>query len=324
MKTELARDLELSEGKEKYDTYCKLLLGEKVMLAWIMKSTISDYYHMSIREIQTHIEGEPEISAVRVNPGETNMQRIVGSQTEDRVPNEGVIFYDIRFFASVPGSKRKSRIIINVEAQKKFNPGYSVVTRGIFYAGRMLSAQLGTEFRIPEYDDIKKVYSIWVCTNAPDYIGNAISEFSIHKNDIVPGYPDKKSEYDKMSVILICLNDSKKNHNEITELLNTVFTEGLTAAQKKDILETKFSIAMENSSIGKELELMCNISDYIEERATARGMEKGMEKGIIQNKREVALRMLKKGMSDKDILEITGLNEQQLEDIKKEAQTSQY
>lgn len=43
-------------------------------------------------------------------------------------------------------------------------------------------------------EGIKKVYSIWICMNAPDHIGNAISEYSITKKDKIPGIPDVKSE----------------------------------------------------------------------------------------------------------------------------------
>ena len=97
-------------------------------------------------------------------------------------------------------------MIINVEAQKEYRPGYSLTTRGIFYGARMISAQKGIEFTGKEYDNIRKVYSIWICMNAPDYIGNAISKYSIRKTDILPGIPDRPQGYDKMTVIHICLN----------------------------------------------------------------------------------------------------------------------
>ena len=106
--------------------------------------------------------GEPEIGSRRVNPGETNATQITGLSNEDKVNEEGAIYYDIRFFAWLPSKLEKIRLIINVEAQKKYYVGYSLTTRGIFYGARMISVQLGTEFETPEYDKIKKVYSIWI------------------------------------------------------------------------------------------------------------------------------------------------------------------
>ena len=89
------------------------------------------------------------------------------------------IYYDIRFSAYLETRKERIRLLINVEAQKAFYPGYSLTTRGIFYGARMISAQKGTEFAGRDYDNIRKVYSIWICMNAPDYIGNAISKYRI-------------------------------------------------------------------------------------------------------------------------------------------------
>ena len=46
--------------------------------------------------------------------------------------------------------------------------------------------------------------------NAPNYIGNAISEYKIAKEDIISGIPDNVEAYDKLSAIMICLNQKKK------------------------------------------------------------------------------------------------------------------
>ena len=37
MKNELAGDIALAEGKSQYDTYCKRILANKIILAWILK-----------------------------------------------------------------------------------------------------------------------------------------------------------------------------------------------------------------------------------------------------------------------------------------------
>ena len=64
--------------------------------------------------------------------------------------------------------------------------------------------QLGTEFCDSNYDDIKKVYR-YGCVWVPDYIGNAISEYRMEKRDVVPGFPDDRASYDKLSVVVIGL-----------------------------------------------------------------------------------------------------------------------
>ena len=64
--------------------------------------------------------------------------------------------YDIRFFAIAPVSGELIRLIINIEAQNDFYPGYPLIKRGIYYCSRMISAQYGTEFTNSHYENIKK------------------------------------------------------------------------------------------------------------------------------------------------------------------------
>ena len=129
MRNEFARNLDLAQAKIQYDEQCKKVLGDKNVLSWILQRTVREYAGMNREEIMKCIEGEPEIGSRRVNPGETNASQITGMANEDKVNEEGTIFYDIRFFAWIPKSREKIRLIINVEAQKKYHTGYSLTTR---------------------------------------------------------------------------------------------------------------------------------------------------------------------------------------------------
>ena len=278
MKNGIFRDVSVDSLKIQYDTQCKKVLANKIILAWILKYTMKEFQSFTVEEIAKSIEGNPEIGEYRVNPGESNVkpEKITGSNTEDKVPDEGSIYYDIRFYVHTPHKKKRTKILINVEAQRSFYPGYSIVTRGIFYGARMISAQLDTEFKIPNYDDMKKVCSIWICMNAPDYIGNAIAEYSIGKNDIVPGVTDIPREYDKLSVIMVCLNRrAAENENRLTEMLNILLSTKIAGEEKAKILQEEFEIPMEQGE-EKEMDLMCNLSEYVEEC----GIQKGIEQGI--------------------------------------------
>lgn len=293
MNNELARELSLTEGKSQYDTQCKRVLADRTILSWILKHTTEEFRGMTLPQIQKCIEDEPEISQTRLEPGATNTWRITGQANEDKIPEEGSVYFDIRFSAFVPlksgALHKKIKLLLNVEAQKNFYPGYEIVTRGIFYGARMLSAQLGTEFTGGQYDGIKKVYSIWICMNSPKYIGNAISGYSIQKNDLIPGIPDIPKSYDKLTVILICLNRNTRQGSELTEMLNTLLSPELPAAEKIQDLKTRFQINM-GPHIGKELNQMCNLSDYVEEL----GIEKGIEKGRFLTLIELVQKQLQK------------------------------
>ena len=313
MRNEFARNLDLAQAKIQYDEQCKKVLGDKNVLSWILQRTVREYAGMNREEIMKCIEGEPEIGSRRVNPGETNASQITGMANEDKVNEEGTIFYDIRFFAWIPKSREKIRLIINVEAQKKYHTGYSLTTRGVFYGARMISAQLGTEFEIPEYDKIKKVYSIWICMNAPQYIGNAISEYKLEKTDLIPGIPDRRKEYDKLSVVMVCLNTKKETEDQFLGMLQTLFNTELAEKEKKERLEQEYESQMENG-FGKELSLMCNLSDTVEERGIQKGIEKGieqgMEKGIEKGKLEMLFSLVRDHvLSSADAAKRVGMSE---------------
>lgn len=197
------------------------------------------------------------------------------------------------------------KLIVNLEAQKDFYPGYEIVTRGIFYGGRMISAQLDTEFEIPNYDGLKKVYSIWICMNAPKYIGNAISSYSMNKKDFVEGIPDKKWEYDKLVVIIICLNEKPKKETDFLKMLNTLLSTTKNVEEKRMELEQEYQIKMK-SDLRKGLNLICNLSELVEEQ--------GIEKGAFNKIKEQVEKKLKKGLS---VVEIADMLEEPIETIQK-------
>ncbi len=317
MNNELSRELSYAKEKVQYDTQCKRVLSQKQILAWILKRTVKEFTDLPVRQIILCIEGLPEISSVPVYAGKdkeisaepetvrrTN-EKISGMPNEDKVPEEGTVYFDIRFRVSVPGGKHV-QMIINVEAQKSFYPGYEIVTRGIFYSARMISAQSGVDFSASDYDDIRKVYSIWLCMNAPKRIGNAISEYSFGKRDLLPGLPDRPRAYDKISVIVIALNENVPSEDPFIGMINTLFSVTIPYPVKKKRLEEEYHISM-SSGLEKEVDLMCNLSDYVEEQ--------GIQKGV-QN---VIIKLLRLGtVSDEDIMKVGNLSREELGKLKKE------
>ena len=174
----------------------------------------------------------------------------------------------------------------------------------------MLSAQKGVEFTGKDYDNIRKVYSIWICMNAPDYIGNAISFFHIQKEDTIPGIPDKKETYDKLTVVTICLNPRSKKGNWLTKMLGVLLAPEIQVNAKIEQLENEFDIPMK-IDMGKELNQMCNLSDYVEELGIKKGIEQGKEQLLTQ---QVAKKQAK-GKSVKEIADELEEDEQVIRKI---------
>lgn len=316
LETEIKKAIDRADAKIQYDSYCKKILGNKRILAWILQATIEDYQYLSIDCIIQCIESEPEIGSSYLDSGMNTKDKITGLDTEDKDSDEGTIRYDIRFIAYIPKEGEKSRIIINVEAQRNFYPGYPILSRGVYYGARMISSQNGVEFLPPKYGDIKKVYSIWLCVNAPQYIGNAISVYELRKRDIVSGIPDIQSDYDKISIVMICLNNRKKSEKSFFNMINTLFNPDIRSEDKKDILRDEYHIPMDDG-LGKELELMCNVSEYLWEYAYENGMEAGMEAGRADAVHEIVKELLKDGTVGEDfIMRVTKISTEKLNEIK--------
>lgn len=129
----LARNISASGNRAALDEACKKLLANKIILAWIMKSCMIEYKDCTVEEIaEKYIEGDPQIAQIPVNPNEVNpedTELIYGINTEDIVFAEGKVTYDIRFLAIAPGSGELIRLIINIEGQNDFFPGYPLIKR---------------------------------------------------------------------------------------------------------------------------------------------------------------------------------------------------
>ena len=269
MDTKLKWDLHNAGNKSQYDAHAKKILSNRKILAHILHRVVDEVKDMSIEEIETSIQGEAAISSVPVMPN------IIGSQQEDSVDGEDTVFFDLRFV--IIRKDTDTKIIFDVEAQKSYHPGYHVVTRGIVYCSRMVSSQVDTEFMLPHYDDLKKVYSIWLCFNAPQKIGNAISRFRITKEELLGHTDIPERAYDKLEIVQICLReDSYEHEDELICLLNTIFSTKKSFSEIENSLENDYNIPMKNN-FGEEVRHMCNLSEGIEQK----GIEKGIQKGII-------------------------------------------
>ena len=313
-KSILYKDLEVSRAKEIYDESCKNVLANKIILAWIMKSCMKEYKDCSICDIADHyIEGTPEISQREVHRDEapeSDPGKIRGENTEDKAVNEGTVRYDIMFRAILPQGQEKIELIINIEAQKDFYPGYPLIKRGIYYGCRMISSQYGTIFTNSHYEKIQKVYSIWICFNPPEKRKNSINIYSVKEKSIVGKVKEKEADYDLLTAVMICLDSGKEEkegteESEILRLLEVLFSTERELKEKEKILENEYGITMTYEE-KEEVEKMCNLSEYV--------WEKGLTYGELQNLVRMVLKKMRKDVS----YEITAeLFEEPVEKIRK-------
>lgn len=84
-------------------------------------------------------------------------------KTENSEISEGLVRFDIIFYVRMKDGV--SQVIVNVEAQKDEPTNYHILNRAIFYVSRLVSSQKERDFVRTNYDDIKRVFSIWICMN---------------------------------------------------------------------------------------------------------------------------------------------------------------
>ena len=306
MNTEIANAVNAAGDKAQYDTHVKRLLAQKSILAHILVKTVDEFKGMKPEDVVKYIEGEPSISVVPVEPGLANMekpdaagQRIVGLNTENAEINEGLVRFDIIFYVRMKNGL--SQIIVNIEAQKDEPTEYKILNRAIFYVSRLISSQKERDFVNTNYDDIKQVFSIWICMNMDD---NSLSHIHLTKDELLKPC-NWKGNLDLLNIVLIGITNGIPEHDEKYEmhrLIGALLSSELKEQEKLDIIEHEYNIPI-SQEFREDVRIMCNLSTGIEERATERATEKTSEKFI--------LNMYKKGYTLDQIADVaeTGVDE---------------
>ena len=270
MDTEIKNAVSAADQDAQYDDRAKRLLGNKTILAHILVKTVDEFKGMDPKEAVNYIEGEPFISVVPVEPGLTNAekeeagQRIVGFNTENMEINEGLVRFDIVFYVRMKDGL--SQIIVNVEAQKDAPTEYNVLNRAIFYVSRLVSSQKERDFVNTNYDDIKRVFSIWICMNMSQ---NSMNYVHLTNDGLLGSY-EWGGKIDLLNIVLIGLSQELPEHDEKYELhrlLGALLSKKLTSDEKLNIIETEYDIPIEDS-LRKDVSVMCNLSQGIREDAT--------------------------------------------------------
>ena len=315
MNTELKNAVKATDKDAQYDTSAKRLLGQKSILAHILVKTVDEFKGMNPKDVVDCIEGTPHISTVPVEPGLTNAasekngERLVGFNTENEEINEGLVRFDIVFYVRMRDGL--SQMIINVEAQKDEPGEYEILNRAIFYVSRLVSSQKERDFENSRYDDIKRVYSIWVCMNMDE---NTMSHIHLTKEDVIGSY-EWKGNLDLINIVMIGLAKELPEHDEIYELhrlLGALLSQELTVDEKLSIIGNEYDIPIEEN-MRKDVSAMCNLGEGIEEKGIAIGREKGRIEGRIEGEAGLILKMYKNGLSAEQIASAT---DKPLEEVK--------
>ena len=304
----MIRELKIAvsaSGKEaQYDEHAKNIAGQKFIIANILAKSVDAFRGMKPKDIVPYISRVPAEPGLTNAAWEENGQRVTGLNTENQEINEGLTRFDIICYVRLPersgektsdGEKKPlTQIIINVEIQKNQPKKYKILNRSIFYVCRQISAQKERDFVGSHYDDIKNVYSIWICMNMEK---NSMCHIHLTKDDIVDNQK-WKGNLDLLNIIMIGIGEEvprREEGYELHRLLGAVFSKKLTLEEKLNILQ-EYDVPVEEE-FRKDVNEMCNLGEGILED----GIEIGLERGRKEARTELINNMHKNGFTAEQI-----------------------
>lgn len=318
LNTEITNAIEATSIEAQYDEKAKRLLSNKIILAHILVKTVDEFQGMNPKDVQTYIEGDPLVSIVPVEPGLTNKaeekedgQRIVGWNTENSEINEGLIRFDIIFYVRMKDGV--SQVIVNLEAQKNEPTGYHILNRAVFYASRLISSQKERDFVKMKFNDIRRVFTIWVCMGMDENCMNYVHL----TNDKLLGSYQWKGRLDLLNIVMLGIAEGVPEHDtkyDLHRLLSTLLSEKLSVNDKLSIMETEYSIPLEDR-IREDVSEMCNLSQGIKERAKEEGIKEGIKEGEIKGEAKIIINMYYNGFSMEQIVLATNKSTEEIKKI---------
>ena len=278
----------LDDQNASYDKLAKSFLSRKVILAQILKYTVEEFADCSLEDIEKkYIEGDPHFSINSIPLDDT--LDIKGKHTESSSTNESFITFDIIFDVVAPVDGKPVKIIINVEPQKTTRKiHYKLMKRAVYYAARLISDQKEREFHGDEYNELKKVYSIWICMGVQNYRADSIQRYNLTEEIIHGNFHDDPKNYDLISIVILNLGNKPTSHR-LLNLLYLIFMDLKPSDEKESILHDEYHIDI-SRDMREELKKMGGLMEPAVEvavkRATAEATAETEKKTLIDTIRK--------------------------------------
>lgn len=128
------------------DASFKRFFSRRSVLAAIVKESIPEFQDMEFKDVVDCIvpsEDDPEFAK---------------KLSEEITEFGNKILLDIIFECRLNSGIESTRLIIDLEMQRKYNVEYPLIKRGVYYAAELLARQLANN----AYGNLVPVYSIWI------------------------------------------------------------------------------------------------------------------------------------------------------------------
>lgn len=283
MRDETIQDV-LSAGEigTKYDEVAKAVWKNREILAPLLKYSLEELEDESVESIMKLIDAD---SISEDTPVSDLPPAIIELGTEQNSMTEKVITFDLKFVVKNPKLSAGNLLIVlhvDLEFQNKYRPvlkdgrSYPLIKRGIYYAAREVSAQLGRITSQTNYADIEKVVSIWIVNEGiPKELQNTATRYYFTKEDYIGKVDEPLADYDLMEVVIIRRGENDNLTEPLFRYLRSIYEADLEEIDK-------YTPASANPKLKEEVLKMPGMSQIIFERGITQGISQGISQGILQ------------------------------------------
>lgn len=276
---QLIASISIEEAEKMYDNLVKKMFRNKEIMAPILKMVVPEYKDCSLEEIIACMD---DIAFEEIPVSDIKSMQIKGEDTELSSIEEKVIRYDLHFKARNPKLSTNISVYLHfdVEMQNDYRPGYPIPKRGIYYAAREISEQLGILTETTDYSNVEKVYCIWICNNKkmPKKLQNTVSEYYIAKRDLIGQVEEPKEDYDLIDIIMIRRGDDPSDE-QILDYLNNLMKADLSGIRTYSNIEW-------SEELEKEGDYMLGFADSLLRQARMESEAQGEARGKAEGKNE--------------------------------------
>ena len=274
---------------ETSDYLFKVVLANKILLALSMKECLNEYKDCDINIIINEYIEAHILKDVTVH------ENIVGNNTEKITDGKKTTF-DVLFFAKLPDSNQKIGIIINAEAQSIHNINYDVLNRAHYYNARNISSQYKTLWEENNYDELRKVVSIWFILDPPKYKQGSMNRYAMNETHIIGNVCEKQKNIDKNEIVMVYLSQGKCE-NEFIQIMSDISNRNVSYDDMKKKLSRKYGVFL-NEQFEMEVMQMCNYGSYVFNEGKLEGKIEGKIEGKLEGMIEQAYNSILKTMKN--------------------------
>ena len=214
----------------KQDGVAKMLFTHKQIVAWILRECFPEFKGYPLDFIIDNCLDCLD-----------DVDYLIGDTTH----GSGGTDMDVCIHVRLPQDlETKIGIIINIEIQNDFYPGYNIIKRGIYYECDLIAREKETVFTDSHYDDMKKVYTVWICLQAPVKLANTFERYGMAKlnlEDEIHAIHQNGAPYDLLDMVMIYLNnESQEGGGPFMAMMRTLFSPTLSKEEKLKILKERY------------------------------------------------------------------------------------